>query len=161
MKQIMVIAGGCFWGMEHLLRKQQGVLSTEVGYCGGVLKDPTYTDVKTGQTNHAESVRVTFDSRATSLETLLHYFFRIHDPTTLNSQGSDIGSQYRSVIFYTNEEEKTIATEVINDVNSSGRWPSPVVTELKLLENFYLAEDYHQDYLVKNPAGYTCHFFRE
>lgn len=157
----IILAGGCFWGLEHLLARQTGVLRTEVGYTGGELKDPSYENVCTGETHHAEAVKVTFDSEQTGLEELLHYFFRIHDPTTLNHQGHDQGTQYRSALFLRTEDQKSRAQKVIQEVNESGRWAKPVVTTLEPEQEFYLAEEYHQKYLEKNPQGYSCHFFRE
>lgn len=160
MSESLVVAAGCFWGVEDLIRKVPGVIDTEVGYTGGHVPDPTYTVVKTGQTGHAEAVRIDYDPKRISVKKLLELFFQLHDPTTLNRQGNDIGSQYRSAIFYATEEEKKIAEEVIRAENASGRWPRPVVTTLEPLSRFYSAEAYHQDYLLKNPGGYTCHFWR-
>jgi peptide-methionine (S)-S-oxide reductase len=151
-----VFAGGCFWGMEELFRKQDGVVKTEVGYTGGTNDNPTYEN----HPGHAEALEITYDPTATSYENLLDYFFRIHNPTTLNRQGNDIGTSYRSAIFYTNEEEKNLAEEFIEKVNASGRWDDPVTTTLEPLTTFWSAEEYHQDYLEKNPDGYTCHFER-
>lgn len=150
------IAGGCFWGMEDLFRKQKGILDTEVGYIGGENENPTYNN----HPGHAEGIEITFDTTETSFKEILDYFFRIHNPTTINQQGNDIGSSYRSAIFYQNEEEKQTAEEVIAIVNQSGRWGGEVVTTLEPYTKFWPAEDYHQDYLVKNPNGYTCHFER-
>ena len=146
--------------MEELLRQQPGVRETEVGYTGGNLKHPTYSDVKNGDTGHAEAIRVVFDPRVTSFETILRFFFTMHDPTTLNRQGNDIGSQYRSAIFYLNDEQKKTAKRVMTEVAASGKWKAPIVTEIVAAKPFYPAEDYHQDYLAKNPGGYTCHFVR-
>jgi len=157
-----VLAGGCFWGMEDLLRKIPGVVETEVGYTGGTVADPSYGDVKTGASGHAESVRVVFDpSRLSYADLLEKWFFRMHDPTTLNQQGNDRGTQYRSAIFVTSAEQRRIAKEVIERVNASGKWTSPVVTLVVEASPFTPAEDYHQDYLEKNPGGYTCHFLRD
>ncbi len=156
-----ILAGGCFWGMEDILRKEPGVIETEVGYTGGTLDDPTYQDVKTGRTGHAESIRIVFDPTKTSYARLLALFFRMHDPTTPNRQGNDIGSQYRSAIFYLSEEQKQAAEEAKRAANESGRWKIPVVTEIVPATEFYSAEDYHQDYLEKNPGGYTCHYVRD
>ncbi|MNT27131.1 Peptide methionine sulfoxide reductase MsrA 3 [compost metagenome] len=156
-----VLAGGCFWGMEDLLRKQPGITKAEVGYAGGTTKNATYNIVKTGVTNHAESVRLTFDTEKTSYEKILMYFFKIHDPTTENRQGNDVGTQYRSLILYNSPEQKKIAEDIIARVNKSGAWKKPVVTQVQPLGEFYLAEDYHQDYLQKNPGGYTCHYERK
>lgn len=152
----VVLAGGCFWGLQELIRKQPGVVETRVGYAGGEVENPTYKN----HTGHAEAVEIAYDSEKTSYKNLLDFFFQIHDPTTLNQQGNDRGSAYRSAIFYTNEEEKKEAENFIDIVNASGRWENPVVTTLEPLKKFYPAEDYHQDYLQKNPTGYTCHFIR-
>ncbi len=155
-KQHVVLAGGCFWGLEELIRQQPGVIDTQVGYAGGQNADPTYEN----HLGHAEAVQITYDADQTDLMHLLDFFFQIHDPTTLNRQGNDTGSSYRSAIFYSSDEEKRIAQDMVDLVNASGRWKSPVVTTLEPLTTFYLAEEYHQDYLVKNPDGYTCHFLR-
>jgi len=157
-----ILAGGCFWGMEDLLRKIPGVIETEVGYEGGALKNPTYEDVHLGTTGHAEAVRVTFDpSKLSYAELLEKWFFRMHDPTTKNRQGNDVGTQYRSAIFATTPEQRKVAQEVKARVDKSGKWKAPIVTEIVDAGPFTPAEGYHQDYLVKNPAGYTCHFMRE
>lgn len=155
------LAGGCFWGVEDLLRKLPGVIETQVGYMGGEVKNVTYNLVKTGTTNHAESVKITFDPIKLKYEDLLLYFFKIHDPTTSNKQGNDIGTQYRSAIFYTSEKQKEEAQRVIDKVNKSNAWKAPVVTQVVKAGEFWNAEDYHQDYLQKNPGGYTCHFERK
>ena len=157
----IVIAGGCFWGVEELMRRQKGVIVTDVGYAGGKVKNATYEDVKTGKSGHAEAVRVVFDPKVTSAENLLLYFFKIHDPTTLNQQGNDIGDQYRSVIFYKDEVQKTLAQKVIDRVDRSKKWGAKVVTKLQARSDYYPAEINHQDYLKKNPGGYTCHFPRK
>lgn len=155
------LAGGCFWGMEELLRKIPGVVETEVGYTGGTTAAPTYQDVKTGKTAHAESVRVVFDPKTLSYADLLEqWFFRMHDPTTVDRQGNDIGSQYRSAIFVTSEEQRMVAGEVKARVDASGRWKAPVVTQIVSAGPFTRAEEYHQQYLEKHPGGYTCHFMR-
>ncbi len=154
------LAGGCFWGMEDLIRKQPGVLSTEVGYTGGELANATYGDVKTGRTGHAEAVQIVFDPTKTSYEAILAYFFKIHDPTTANRQGNDIGTQYRSAIFYHDAEQKAVAEKVKARVEASGAWKKPIVTQIVPFTQFWRAEDYHQDYLEKNPGGYTCHYER-
>jgi peptide-methionine (S)-S-oxide reductase len=151
--QTAVLAGGCFWGLEDLVRKQLGVISSEVGYTGGHNERPNYSN----HPGHAEALEITYDSEKTSYLRLLDFFFQVHNPTTLNRQGNDRGTSYRSAIFYKNEEEKKTAQEMIDIVNKSGRWPSPVVTTLEPLTQFWPAEDYHQDYLIKNPGGYTCH----
>ncbi len=156
MTKTIVLAGGCFWGMQELIRKQPGVISTRVGYSGGKNDNPTYEF----HPGHAEAVEITYDPEKTSYKNLLDFFFRIHNPTTLNQQGNDIGSSYRSAIFYTTEEEKQEAENFIDIVNKSGRWDDPVVTTLEPLTVFWPAEGYHQDYLVKNPGGYTCHLVR-
>jgi len=156
-----ILAGGCFWGMEDLLRKVTGITATEVGYTGGQLANPRYADVKTGKTGHAEAIRVEFEPGKISYREVLSYFFRMHDPTTLNRQGNDIGTQYRSAIFYLSEEQKKTAEEVKREVDLSGKWRRPVVTEVVPASTFYPAEDFHQDYLEKNPGGYTCHYLRD
>ncbi len=158
--EIAILAGGCFWGVEDLLRKIPGVHSTEVGYSGGGSAQATYELVKTGATGHAESVRIEFDSSKISFLELLEHFFKLHDPTTKNQQGNDVGTQYRSAIFFTSEKQKEEALQMIERVNRSGAWPRPVVTEVVPFKNFFSAEEYHQDYLVKNPNGYTCHYYR-
>ncbi len=149
----IILAGGCFWGMQDLFRTQPGVVSTEVGYTGGKNTNPSY-DFHPG---HAEALKVTYDPQCTSYKQLLNFFFQIHNPTTLNQQGNDIGTSYRSAIFYRTQEEKKEAEEFIEIVNESKRWKKPVVTTLEPFTVFYRAEDYHQDYLVKNKGGYTCH----
>jgi peptide methionine sulfoxide reductase msrA/msrB len=157
-----VLAGGCFWGMEDILRKIPGVLQTDVGYAGGTTSAPTYEDVHTGKTGHAESVRITFDPSVLSYSDLLeHWFFRMHDPTSKNRQGNDVGTQYRSAIFYATPEQQKTALSVIARVNASKKWKAPIVTEVTAAGPFTLAEDYHQDYLQKNPGGYTCHYLRD
>jgi len=150
------LAGGCFWGMEELFRQQQGVVETQVGYTGGEVDNPTYNN----HVGHAEAIEISYDDQQTSYRDLLDFFFRIHNPTTLNQQGNDIGDSYRSAIFYTNDQEKNEAEKFIDIVNESKRWSDLVVTSLKPLKKFYLAENYHQNYLQKNPNGYTCHFVR-
>ncbi|MGH9459425.1 MAG: peptide-methionine (S)-S-oxide reductase MsrA [Thermoanaerobaculia bacterium] len=155
------LAGGCFWGVEEIFRTMPGVIETEVGYTGGDFVNPRYHDVKTGKTGHAESIRIVFDPSRVSYEEILRYFFRLHDPTTKNRQGNDMGSQYRSAIFYEDEEQKRVAEKVRAEVDASGKWPRPVVTEIVPAKVFYSAEDYHQDYLQKNPGGYTCHWVRD
>lgn len=153
MNKKIVLAGGCFWGMEELLRNQKGVVNTEVGYCGGENDNPTYEH----HPGHAEAVEIEYDPTQTSYRNLLDFFFQIHNPTTLNQQGNDRGTSYRSAIFYGNEEERREAEDFIKIVNESRRWKDPVVTTLEPLNKFYKAEEYHQDYLQKNPGGYTCH----
>lgn len=159
--ETIILGGGCFWGVEDLIRKQEGVVKTEVGYTGGLEKDAKYELVKKGNTGHVETVRVEFDPKKIKLEEILKFFFKLHDPTTLNQQGNDIGSQYRSVIFVANEEQKKIAEKVIKMVDESKKWKNPVVTAVEEGKKFYLAEDYHQDYLIKHPDGYTCHWVRK
>jgi peptide methionine sulfoxide reductase msrA/msrB len=160
-REILVLAGGCFWGMEQLIRERPGVTNTEVGYCGGETDNPRYEDVKTGRTGHAEAIAVEFDPTLASRESLLDFFFRIHDPTTLHRQGNDIGSQYRSAIFVATAEERLAAQAAIDRARHSGRWSGDIVTRIEELRRFFPAEAYHQDYLVNNPGGYTCHFVRE
>lgn len=152
-----ILAGGCFWGVEDLIRKLPGVTNTDVVYAGGVVDSPTYEN----HSGYTESVLIEYDDTQTSFKNLLDFFFQIHDPSTYNRQGNDIGESYKSIIFYNDENEKREAEEFKDIVNKSGRWSGPVVTELKPLDKYYLAEDYHQDYLVKVPKGYTCHYLRE
>jgi len=159
--EIATLAGGCFWGVEELLRNQKGVISTQVGYTGGSLPSPTYDIVKTGTTGHAESVEIEFDPKIISFDEILKFFFKLHDPTTLNRQGNDMGSQYRSVIFYHSEAQRQTALKIRALVDVSGVWKRPVVTEIVQAMPFYPAEDYHQKYLKKNPGGYTCHYVRD
>lgn len=153
MNKKAVFAGGCFWGLEELFRKEPGVLDTEVGYTGGINEHPTYEN----HVKHAEAIQVTYDTDRTSYHNLLDFFFRVHNPTTKNRQGNDIGDSYRSAIFYSTMEEKQEAEAFIDMVNRSGKWKDPVVTTLEPLMTFWPAEEYHQDYLQKNPHGYTCH----
>ncbi|CAM1361683.1 Peptide methionine sulfoxide reductase MsrA [Tenacibaculum litopenaei] len=150
------IAGGCFWGMEDLFRTRNGILDTEVGYLGGENEFPTYQN----HPGHAEGIELTYDSSLTNFEEILDYFYRVHDPTTVDRQGNDRGASYRSAIFFQNEEERATAIAFIETVDASERWPSKVVTTLEPFTKFWPAEAYHQDYLVKNPNGYTCHFER-
>jgi peptide methionine sulfoxide reductase msrA/msrB len=160
MHETAVLAGGCFWGMEEIIRKIPGVIKTTVGYSGGTTANPTYEDVCTGTTGHAESIEVVFDSSRLSYETLLDYFFRMHDPTTLNRQHNDVGTQYRSAIFYTSETQKQTAETVKARWDKSGKFDRPITTEIAPAGRFYSAEEYHQKYLVKHPGGYTCHVLR-
>ena len=153
MVKTITFAGGCFWGLEELLRTVPGVIDTEVGYCGGKNDNPTYEN----HPGHAEAVQITYDYTKTSYKNLLDFFFQIHNPTTLNQQGNDRGTSYRSAIFYANEDERVEAENFIEIVNESERWPDPVVTTLEPFTKFWPAEGYHQDYLEKNPGGYTCH----
>ncbi len=156
MSEQAILAGGCFWGMEELFRTLPGVKDTEVGYTGGDVKNATYKNHGT----HAEALRITFDPAKTSYRTLLEFFFQIHNPTTKNRQGNDIGTAYRSAIFYLMESQKTTAEKIIKEIDDSKKWPGPVVTEVAPASDFWSAEDYHQDYLQKNPGGYTCHYIR-
>jgi len=157
-----VLAGGCFWGMEELIRDIPGVIDTEVGYAGGTSASPTYNDVKTGTTGHAESVRIVFDPKKLSYDELLeNWFFRMHDPTTANRQGNDVGTQYRSAIFVFSPEQRKVAAAVKERVGESGKWDAPIVTEIVDAGPFTAAEGYHQDYLENMPDGYTCHFMRD
>ncbi|MBV8863096.1 MAG: peptide-methionine (S)-S-oxide reductase MsrA [Mycobacterium sp.] len=151
-----ILAGGCFWGMQDLIRKQPGVVSTRVGYSGGVVPNATYRNHGT----HAEAIEITFDPAQTDFRTLLEFFFQVHDPTTKNRQGNDVGTSYRSAIFYLDDEQKQIALETIADVEASGLWPGKVVTEVSPAGDFWEAEPEHQDYLQRYPNGYTCHFIR-
>jgi len=151
-----VLAGGCFWGMQDLLRRQKGVLSTRVGYTGGNVRNATYRNHGT----HAEAIEIIFDPTKVSYRQILEFFFQIHDPTTRNRQGGDAGASYRSAIFYTSDEQKRIAEDTIADVDASGLWPGKVVTELASAKEFCEAEPEHQDYLERHPAGYTFHFIR-
>ncbi|QAY79498.1 peptide-methionine (S)-S-oxide reductase MsrA [Sphingosinicella sp. BN140058] len=151
-----ILAGGCFWGMQDLIRKLPGVIATRVGYTGGEVPNATYRN----HGNHAEAIEIRYDPDATSYRRLLEFFFQIHDPTTLNRQGGDIGASYRSAIFYTNEDQKAVALDTIADVEASGLWPGKVVTEVTQAGDFWEAEAEHQDYLERLPNGYTCHFVR-
>jgi peptide-methionine (S)-S-oxide reductase len=151
-----VLAGGCFWGMQDLIRKVPGVISTRVGYSGGDVPNATYRH----HGNHAEAIEIIFDPARLSYRDLLEFFFQIHDPTTRNRQGNDIGASYRSAIFYTDDEQKRIAEETIADVDASGLWPGKIVTEVTAAGPFWEAEPEHQDYLERYPTGYTCHYVR-
>jgi peptide methionine sulfoxide reductase msrA/msrB len=155
-----ILSGGCFWGMQEILRSIPGVIKTTVGYTGGTVPNPTYEMVCSHTTGHAESVEVVFDPAKLSYEQLLGYFFRMHDPTTPDQQENDIGAQYRSAIFYTSDQQKQTAERVKMQVDKSGKWKNPVVTEITKATVFYPAEDYHQDYLQKHPGGYMCHYLR-
>lgn len=159
--EIATLAGGCFWGVEDILRAQSGVIETTVGYTGGTIDRPNYTNVKTGTTGHAEAVRILFDPKKIKYEDLLLLFFKLHDPTSKNQQGNDIGTQYRSAIFYESEDQKVIAEKILARVQKTGVWKKPLVTEISKASTFWIAEEYHQKYLVKNPGGYTCHFIRD
>jgi peptide-methionine (S)-S-oxide reductase len=151
-----VLAGGCFWGVQDLIRRMPGVISTRVGYSGGEVPNATYRN----HGNHAEAVEIIFDPKVISFRQLLEFFFQIHDPSTRNRQGNDRGASYRSAIFFTSEEQKHVAEDTIADVDASGLWPGKVVTEVSPAGPFWEAEPEHQDYLVKYPDGYTCHFVR-
>jgi peptide-methionine (S)-S-oxide reductase len=151
-----ILAGGCFWGMQDLIRRRPGVISTRVGYTGGDVPNATYRN----HGGHAEAIEIVFDPDKTSYRDLLEFFFQIHDPTTLNRQGNDIGTSYRSAIFYTSDAQKKIAEDTIADVEASGLWPGKVVTEVTAAGPFWEAEPEHQDYLERYPNGYTCHFAR-
>jgi peptide-methionine (S)-S-oxide reductase len=151
-----ILAGGCFWGMQDLFRRQPGVVSTRVGYTGGDVPNATYRNHGT----HAEAIEIVFDPDRTSFRELLEFFFRVHDPTTLNRQGNDVGTSYRSAIWVVDEEQRRVAEETIADVEASGRWPGPVVTEVADAGPFLEAEPEHQDYLERYPHGYTCHYVR-
>jgi peptide methionine sulfoxide reductase msrA/msrB len=160
-KATAVLAGGCFWGVEEILREVPGVLDTTVGYTGGTVKNATYGDVKTGASGHAEAIQVVFDPAKLSYGALLDWFFKLHDPTTLDRQGNDVGTQYRSAIFVASDEQRKEAQAAIERANKSGRWKRPVVTRVENASEFWPAESYHQDYLQKHPGGYTCHFLRD
>jgi len=154
--EIAILAGGCFWGVEELVRTQPGIISTRVGYTGGNVANATYRNHE----GHAEAIEITFDPEQTSFRNLLELFFQIHDPTTVDRQGNDRGSSYRSAIFFTGPEQQAVAVDTIADVDASGLWPGEVVTEVTAAGPFWLAEEEHQDYLQKYPNGYTCHFLR-
>ncbi|MBK1865858.1 peptide-methionine (S)-S-oxide reductase MsrA [Taklimakanibacter albus] len=156
MTEKAILAGGCFWGMEDLIRRQPGVVKTRVGYTGGDVKNATYRNHGT----HAEGIEIIFDPAKTSFRRILEYFFQIHDPTTKNRQGNDVGMGYRSAIYYLSDEQKRVALDTIADVEASGLWPGKVVTEVAPAGDFWEAEPEHQDYLIKYPHGYTCHFPR-
>jgi peptide-methionine (S)-S-oxide reductase len=151
-----VLAGGCFWGMQDLIRRQPGVLKTRVGYTGGHVANATYRN----HAGHAEAIEIVFDPAKTSFRQILEFFFQIHDPSTLNRQGNDLGTSYRSAIFYTSDEQRRVAEDTIADVEASGLWPGKVVTEVAKVSDFWEAEPEHQDYLERIPNGYTCHFIR-
>jgi peptide methionine sulfoxide reductase msrA/msrB len=150
------LAGGCFWGVEELIRKMPGVVDTIVGYTGGAVKNATYQNHE----GHAEAIEITYDETRTSYDEILEFFFKIHDPTTLNRQGNDVGTSYRSAIFYHDDQQRQAAEKMKQKVDKSGAWKRPVVTEIVPAREFWTAEDYHQDYLQKNPNGYTCHYIR-
>ena len=154
--QTAILAGGCFWGMQELIRRQPGVISTRVGYSGGEVANATYYN----HGSHAEAVEIVFDPAVTSFRNLLEFFFQIHDPTTRNRQGNDVGMSYRSAIFYLDDEQRSVAQDTIADVDASGLWPGKVVTEVTPAGPFWEAEPEHQDYLLRYPNGYTCHYPR-
>jgi len=153
------LAGGCFWGVEELIRKLPGVIDTTVGYTGGALANPRYEDVKTGRTGHAESVEIVFDPSKISYDEILDFFFRLHDPTTKNQQGNDIGTQYRSAIFVHDDKQREAAKKAIE--RAQANWPRPIATEIVPASQFWSAEEYHQDYLQRIPWGYNCHYVRQ
>ena len=155
-QQQAVLAGGCFWGMQDLIRSRPGVLATRVGYTGGTTPNATYRN----HGSHAEAIEITYDPAATTFRDLLEFFFQIHDPSTTNRQGNDVGTSYRSAIFYLDEEQRRVAEETVADVEASGLWPGKVVTEVTPAGPFWEAEPEHQDYLLRYPHGYTCHFPR-
>ena len=159
--EIALLAGGCFWGVENIVRALPGVISTTVGYTGGDLKNPKYSQVKTGETGHAEAVQIEFDPKRVSFEKILELFFRLHDPTQLNRQMNDVGTQYRSAIFYFSETQKLAAEKIRAAVDASGKWKKPVVTLILPAQPFWPAEEEHQDYLQKHPQGYNCHWIRD
>ena len=160
--EIAILAAGCFWGVEEILRDVPGVIDTEVGYTGGWLENPTYDDTHDSKSGHAEAIRITFDPAVLSYEDLLEkWFFKLHDPTTLNRQGYDVGTQYRSAIFPQTPQQKTTAEQVKARVDASGKWKRPVTTTIEPASTWYSAEEYHQDYLRKHPGGYSCHYMRE
>jgi len=161
-REVAIVAGGCFWGMENILRQAPGVVSIEVGYAGGASKHVTYEQVSDGDTGHAEAVRIVFDPNQISYESLLtHWFFRGHDPTTPNRQNNDVGSQYRSAIFPVSDAQRKTAEAVKARVDRSGKWKRPVVTRIEPAPTWVRAEDYHQDYLIKHPDGYNDHWLRD
>jgi len=155
-----ILAGGCFWGVEEIFRQQSGVINTEVGYCGGTTSNPTYETVSTGLTGHAEAVKIIFDNQKISYEKILKLFFAIHDPTQLNRQQNDIGTQYRSAIFYTNLSQKKVAEDLIKKAQELKIYDDTIRTQILPLTTFYPAEKYHQNYLKNNPHGYNCHYIR-
>jgi len=161
MIEITYLAGGCYWGLEELISKIPGVVNTQVGFSGGHIKNVSYKEVSRGDTGHAETLKIEFNSDLLSLHSLLMHFFKMHNPTTLNQQGNDIGVRYRSAIFYLNSNQKKIANEAISIVNNSKKWDNPVTTEVIAFDAFYPAEETHQKYLKKNPGGYSCHFVRD
>ena len=159
-EEMAYLAGGCFWGLEHLLTKTEGIISTKVGYCGGDIINPTYQQVSSGKTGYAETVAVKYNPEKIGFREILKLFFTMHDPTTLNYQGNDEGSQYRSGIFYINESQKYASLDIIKLANQANIFPGKIITEVSEYKKFYEAEDHHQQYLIHNPNGYTCHFVR-
>jgi methionine-S-sulfoxide reductase len=155
------LSAGCFWGTEEFFRKIPGVVETQVGYTGGTMKNPKYEDVRTGKTGHAESLELKFDPQKVSYEQILTLFFKMHDPTTLNQQGNDAGTQYRSAIFYHGKGQKEVAEKLKAKIEKSNAWKAPITTQIAPAGTFYPAEDYHQKYLVKNPGGYDNHYLRD
>ncbi len=160
-REFAIFAAGCFWGVESIFRAVPGVTDTTVGYTGGDLKDPKYSQVKTGETGHAEAVRIEFDPSQVTYESLLDLFFRLHDPTQLNRQMNDIGTQYRSAIFYMSSEQRETAERVRADLEASKKWKKPIATQIVPEQPFWEAEAEHQDYLKKHPGGYNCHWVRD
>jgi methionine-S-sulfoxide reductase len=156
-----ILAAGCFWGVEEYFRKMPGVIDTKVGYTGGQTKNPTYEQVSSGKTGHAEAIEIQFDPAKISYEQILNLFFKMHDPTTMNRQGNDRGTQYRSEIFYNTEDQKKIAEQFTAKVDKSGAWKNKASTKIESATEFYPAEDYHQKYLIKNPGGYDNHYVRK
>lgn len=159
-KETVYLGAGCFWGVENILKKLDGILHTEVGYMGGHTKDPNYKEVCSGETMHAEIVKVDFNPEKISFEKILNYFWRLHDPTTLNRQHNDIGTQYRSIIFYTSENQKKLAIKSKKEFDANNSFGTEAVTCIEVAKDYYKAEDYHQDYLLNNPNGYNCHILR-
>jgi len=155
-----ILAGGCFWGMEELICKQDGVTNTRVGYTGGHTNNPTYNEVCIGDTGHTEGIEITFDNEVTNYRAILEFFFQIHDPTTVNRQGNDTGTQYRSAIFTLGDDQVQTARDLVRELNAANIFPAPIVTEIVPAGEFHEAEPDHQDYLQKFPNGYTCHFIR-
>lgn len=156
--EVATLAGGCFWGVEELIRKLPGVIDTAVGYTGGTMANPRYEDVKTGRTGHAESIQITFDPEKISYDAILDYFFRLHDPTTADRQQNDVGTQYRSAIFYHDEKQREAAQRAKE--RAQKKWANPIVTQIVPATQFWPAEEYHQDYLQRLPWGYNCHYVR-
>lgn len=155
-----ILAGGCFWGMQELIRAQNGITSTRVGYTGGHTAHPTYNEICIGDTGHTEAIEITFDPNQTTYRKILEFFFQIHDPTTINTQGNDTGTQYRSAIFTTSDQQTQTARELVRDLNVRNIFPAPIVTEIVPASTFHEAEKDHQDYLQNHPNGYTCHYIR-